>query len=80
MKTKRTNKQLLVVGIKTMGFTLVFLILAPVIIRFAIINQEKPLYIPLIILGILTGMLAIYFGFRGINIIMDSLFKKEVFK
>lgn len=77
METKHTNKELLVEGLKTMGLTLVFLIIGPVIIRLAIINQEKPLYIPLLIIGILLCGIAIYFGFKGINTIMDSLFKKE---
>jgi len=77
METKRTNKTLLVEGLKTMGLTLALLILGPVIIRLAIINPDKPLYIPLLILGILICIAAVYFGFKGINTIMDSLFKEN---
>lgn len=77
METKRTNKELLVEGIKTMGITLSLLILGPVIIRFAIINQEKTLYIPLLVVGFLVCGVAVFFGFKGINIIMNSLFNEK---
>ncbi len=76
METNRTNKALLVQGIKTMGFTLALLILGPLLIHIAFSNQEKPLYIPILILGILLCFSAIYFFFKGINTIMDSIFKK----
>ncbi len=77
VETKHTNKQLLAEGLKTMLLTLALLILGPIIIHIAFTNQEKPLYIPLLVLGIIICALAIYFGFKGINIIMDSLFKNE---
>ncbi len=80
METKHTNKSLLVEGLKTMGLTLALLILGPIVIHLAFSNQEKPLYIPILILGILICALAIYFGFKGINIIMDSIFKNETDK
>ena len=39
------------------------------------LNPEKPLYIPLVITGIVICGAAIYLGFKGIKIIMDSIFK-----
>ena len=54
METKRTNKPLLVKGLKTMGLTLVTLFLGPVLLHAGLSNPEKPLYIPLVIAGIVV--------------------------
>ncbi|MDA9303647.1 DUF6095 family protein [Flavobacteriaceae bacterium] len=77
METPRTNKDLLVDGLKTMGITLFLAFLGPLILHAGLSNPEKPLYIPLVIAGILICGGAIYFGFKGIRIIMDSLFGKK---
>ena len=75
METKRTNKPQLVKGLKTMGITLVTLFLGPVLLHAGLSNHEKPLYIPLVITGIAICGAAVYLGFKGIKIIMDSIFK-----
>ena len=75
METKRTNKPLLVKGIKTMGLTLVTIFLGPVLLHAGLSNPEKPLYIPLVIAGFVVCGTAIYLGFKGIKIITDSIFK-----
>jgi len=75
METKRTNKQMLVKGLKTMGLTLVTLFLGPFLLHAGLSNSEKPLYIPLVIAGVVVCVTAIYLGFKGIKIIMDSIFK-----
>jgi len=77
METPRTNRNLLVNGLKTMGITLFLAFLGPFILHAGFSNPDKPLYIPLIIAGILICGAAIYFGFKGIRTIMDSLFKKH---
>jgi hypothetical protein len=77
METPRTNRNLLVNGLKTMGITLFLAFLGPFILHAGFSNPDKPLYIPLIIAGILICGAAIYFGFKGIHTIMDSLFKKH---
>ena len=75
METKRTNKQMLVKGLKTMVLTLITLFLGPVLLHAGLSNSEKPLYIPLVIAGVVVCVTAIYLGFKGIKIIMDSIFK-----
>ena len=75
-ETKRTNKDVLVQGIKKMGASLVCMFLGPILIYIAFSNQEKPLYYPLLILGIVACISAIYLAFRGLNTILDSMFKK----
>lgn len=71
-----TDKKVLVEGMKTMGLTLVFMFLGPTILYIGFTNKDKPLYIPLIIAGILLCIAAIYFGFKGLKTIMNSMFKK----
>lgn len=75
METKRTDKDILFKGIKTMGLALVFMFLGPTLIYVAFSNEDKPLYIPILIVGILICGLAIYFAFKGLKTIMDSMFK-----
>ncbi len=75
METKRTNKPLFVKGLKTMGLTLVTLFLGPVLLHIGLANDEKSLYIPLVITGILVSGMSIYLGFKGVRIILDSIFK-----
>ena len=49
METPRTNKDLLVDGLKTMGLTLFLAFLGPFILHAGFSNPDKPLYIPLVI-------------------------------
>ena len=75
METKRTNKPLFVRGLKTMGLTLVTLFLGPVLLHIGLANDEKSLYIPLVIAGVLVSGVSIYLGFTGVRMILDSIFK-----
>ena len=77
METPRTNRNLLVDGLKTMGLTLFLAFLGPFILHAGFSNPDKPLYIPLVIAGVLICGAAIYFGFKGIRTIMDSLFERK---
>ncbi|MDU8887342.1 DUF6095 family protein [Yeosuana sp. MJ-SS3] len=78
MKTKRTDKDLLLKGLKIMGLTLICMFLGPTLIYIAFSNQEKPLYIPILIVAIIICSLAVYFGFKGIKTILDSMFKSNI--
>ncbi|WP_142783180.1 DUF6095 family protein [Changchengzhania lutea] len=77
MTTKKTDRDLLFKGIKTMVFALLSLFMGPTLIHMAFSNLEKPLYIPLLIVGCLVCAMAIFLIFKGINTIMDSIFKKS---
>ncbi|WP_055443571.1 DUF6095 family protein [Lacinutrix himadriensis] len=77
METNHTNKDVLAKGLKTMLITIVLMFLGPVLIYIAFSNEDKPLYYPLLIAGITSCACAIFFGFKGINTIMDSMFKKQ---
>ena len=75
MEPKRTNKPLLVKGLKTMALTLVCLFLGPILLHAGLSNPDKPLHFPLVVAGFGICGAAIYFGFKGIKIIMNSIFK-----
>ena len=77
METKRTDKDILVKGLKKMGLSLVLMFLGPTLIYIALSNKEKPLYIPILIIGFLVCGTAILFAFKGLKTIMDSLFNKK---
>lgn len=73
----RTDKDLLVKGLKSFGFTAAAMFLGPFLFYEAIKNDDKPLFIPVLLLSIFFGGLAIYLGFRSINIIMEAVFGKK---
>ncbi|WP_417291469.1 DUF6095 family protein [Corallibacter sp.] len=77
METKKTNKTILVKGIRTMGISLLCMFLGPTLLYIAFSNQEKPLYIPILIVAILICILAIFLVFKGLKTIMDSMFYKK---
>lgn len=77
MNENKTDKDLLVRGLQKMGISLLLMFLGPTFIHIAFTNKEKPLYIPLLIIGIMGCITAIYFAFKGLNMIMDSMFKKN---
>ncbi|QFZ53599.1 hypothetical protein FEZ18_01635 [Oceanihabitans sp. IOP_32] len=77
METNRTNKNVLAKGLKIMVAALACMFLGPTLVHIALTNKEKPLYIPILIVAIIICVLAIFFTFKGINTILDSMFKKN---
>ena len=73
----KTDKELLIKGLKKMGISLIFMFLGPTLLYIAFSNKDKPLYIPILIVAITICTLAIYFSFKGIKVILDSMFKKK---
>ncbi len=77
MEENKTDKVVLVKGLKKMGLSLIFMFLGPSLLHIVFSNNEKPLYIPLLILGIIICGVAIFFAFKGIQTIMNSMFKNN---
>ena len=73
----RTDKNLLIKGVKFLGYTILLMFSAPVVIYQAFKNQEHPLYWPVLIFGLLLGIGAISMGFYSIKLLVDSLFGKK---
>ena len=74
MNTMHTNKEKLAKGVKLMGGTLLLMVTAPIILNSSFKNQEHPMFVPILVLGIILFIAAIYFGFRGIKMLMKALF------
>jgi len=76
-ESNKTDRNILAKGLKTMGISLGCMFLGPTLIHIALSNKEKPLYIPILIVAVIICALAIFFAFKGINTILDSMFKKD---
>ncbi len=73
----KTDKDLLVKGIKYIAYTIALMFSAPVVIYQAFKNPEHALYWPVLIVGLILGIAAIAMGFYSIKVILDSLFGKK---
>lgn len=69
-----TNKDVLAKGIKYLGYTVLLMFLAPIVLYQAFKNQENTLFIPVLIVGGLLAIGAIVLAFKGVNTIMKSMF------
>jgi len=74
MTQKHTDKKILIRGIKYMVITLPLLFLSPYILTLSFLNRDNFTFYIFLLLGILSGGLAIYFFFKGIKTILNSIF------
>ena len=72
--TKRTNKEILGKGIRYLAAALPTIFIGPSILYSAFHNKEHPLYVAVLILGIVFCALAIFLIFKGISTLMKALF------
>ncbi|WP_419211780.1 DUF6095 family protein [Maribacter sp. X9] len=70
----RTDKDLLVKGLKRLATTVVLMFTAPLILWQAFKNKEHFLFWPVFIVGLILAGYAVFMGFKGIRTIIDSLF------
>lgn len=73
----KTNKELLVKGAKSFAYTALVMFLAPIVLYQAFKNTDKPLFVPVLIVGVALAIFAIYLGFKSVNIVMDAIFGKK---
>ncbi|MCG9970238.1 DUF6095 family protein [Christiangramia crocea] len=71
---KHTNKKVLSKGIKYLAGALPLAMIGPSILFSAFNNQDKPLYIAVLILGILASGAAVFLMFKGILTVVKSMF------
>ncbi len=76
-KTQRTDKEVLAKGLKFMGISLACLFSGPILAYVSQTRIKEPIDLILLIISIGICILAIFFGFKGINTIMDSMFKSN---
>lgn len=77
METKRTDKELLAKGLKKMVVSLVMMFAGPTLFYIVTTNKDKPLYIPLLIISLLICTGAVFFAFKGLKTIMNSMFGEK---
>ena len=76
-ETKHTDKEVLAKGLKKMGISLLLMFAGPTLFYVVTSNKDKAFYIPLLIISLLLCGLAIFFAFKGIQTIMNSMFGKK---
>jgi len=75
---RRTDKDLLVTGLKRLAITIVLMFTAPLILWQAFKNQEHFMFWPVCILGLVLACYAVYMGFKGISTIINAIFGEKV--
>jgi hypothetical protein len=71
------NKPLLQKGLKKMSLFLLCSFIGPVIVHQAFKNQNHYLYIPILVLGLLILITAMYYGFSGVKTLVNALLGKR---
>ena len=70
----RTNKDVLAKGVKYLLLAAISMFTGPTILYSAFSNQDKYLYIPILIVAIFICLGAVFLGFIGIRTIIKSMF------
>lgn len=73
----KTDKDLLIKGLKQIGITIALMFTAPVVLFQAFKNQDHSFYLPVLIVGGILAIAAIASGFYSIKVIMDALFGRK---
>lgn len=76
-ENNRTNKDILVKGLKQLSICLLLMFTGPTLLHLSLDNKGKTLFIPLFILSILLCIGAIALLFIGINTVLRSIFKNK---
>tara|TARA_B100001057_G_scaffold168447_1_gene169183 strand:- start:301 stop:531 length:231 start_codon:yes stop_codon:yes gene_type:complete len=71
------NKPLLKSGLKKMSLFLICCFIGPLIVHQAFKNQNHPLYFPVLILGFLFLIIALYYGFSGIKSLLNAILGEQ---
>ncbi|NER09058.1 hypothetical protein SAMN06265375_1011459 [Muriicola jejuensis] len=74
---RRTNKELLIKGVKFLAYTVALMFTAPVVLYQAFKNQDHPWFIPVLVIGGILALGAIGMGFYSIKTVVDALFGKS---
>lgn len=71
---KHTNRKVLAKGLKNLAIAIPLIFLGPSILYSSFNNQDHPLYLAVLILGIAACIGAIILLFRGILIVVKAVF------
>ncbi|MDC6351982.1 DUF6095 family protein [Zeaxanthinibacter sp. PT1] len=73
----RTDRDLLIKGVKYLGITALLMFIAPVIIYQAFKNEGHPLYLYVLIFGFIVALAAVGMGFYSIRTVVNAFFNKK---
>ena len=71
------NKELIFKGLSRLFIAILFSFTGPVIYTSAVRNEDHPFFIPVLGLGLITCILAILYGFRGIKLLVKGFFNEN---
>ena len=71
------NKELIFKGLSRLFVAILFAFTGPVIYTSAVRNEDHPFFIPVLGLGLITCILAILYGFRGIKLLVKGFFNEN---
>jgi hypothetical protein len=71
------NKELIFKGLSRLFIAILFAFTGPVIYTSAIRNEDHPFFIPVLGLGLISCILAILYGFRGIKLLVKGFFNEN---
>ena len=71
------NKELLFKGLQRLFMALLMAFTGPVIYSSALKNQEHPLFVPVLVVGVGLCFAAIFFGFKGIRLLVKGFFNEN---
>ncbi|SFU46178.1 hypothetical protein SAMN05216480_10499 [Pustulibacterium marinum] len=74
MPTEHSNRELIKKGVTRMVAMVSLFFLGPIVIHSSFKNTDKPLFIPVLIIGILICFIGVYQAFKGLQIVMKALF------
>jgi len=76
-ETNRTNKEVLAKGLKFMGIALACMFIGPTLAYISQTKLKTPIDTIVLVIAIIICGLAIFIAFKGLNTILDSMFKKN---
>ena len=71
------DKAILQKGIMIWLRALLFMATGPIVLSSAFKNQTHPLFVPVLVIGVVLSFFAIYFGFKAIKKLMEGLFSNK---
>ena len=74
---KHTDRKTLSKGVKYLAGALPLVMIGPSVLYSAFNNQDKDLYIPILIIGIIATFAAIFLMFKGIITMVNAFFDKR---
>ncbi|MFO7703091.1 DUF6095 family protein [Psychroflexus maritimus] len=74
MGRKHTNKEKLMKGVRILAGSLPLIFIAPAILFSAFNNQDKPLFVPVLIVALILIFFTIWLIFLGIKNVVSGFF------